>query len=235
MPEARYANINNLDIHTSLKSNMDLGQFVSGALDFAGKSISQASQVSGQVIKDVGCGTATLIHGIAEMSEAAITAGTTASRDLTNTVADCARDAGGAIGIAPVTDTAMDLVKGCSEITAGAVNLGVGLPIGAAKGTAEVISFAAKTSGEAVMAAGEGVSAGLSIAARPGEGIIHMADGVWPWLKNSAYALVTEEIKQVSLPDPVLLGVVMVILLLVTICFIVMVLTFISLAEGRRP
>ncbi|KUL84681.1 hypothetical protein ZTR_06713 [Talaromyces verruculosus] len=220
---------------------MDPGQLISDVFSFADEFVSQISQVSSQVIKDVGYGTATVIHDVANMSEAATMAVTKTGLEFTNGVTDCARDAGRAVGIAPVSDIATDIFKGCGEITAGAVNMGVGLPIGAAKGTAEIISFVAMTSSDAITASGGGVSTVLSLAARPEE-TAHRAAGFWKQaiqdtgagLRNAAYDLIVELMKKVSLPNTLLLAIVMVILLLVVISFIVVMSTIIALVEGCR-
>jgi hypothetical protein len=111
------------------------------------------------------------------------------------------RDAGRGAGIAPVSDVAADFVNGCGEVTAGAVDMGVGLPIGAGKGTAEFTSFVAETSSDAVMAIGREISTGLSLAARPEE-ITNMAVRVWKtgirgtltWLWNVAYGMIVGDI-----------------------------------------
>jgi hypothetical protein len=239
---------------------MDPGQLLNIGSEF----VSQGSQFFGKVIDDVGWGTATAIHDVADMSEAAKTAVTKTGIDITHGVADRVRDAGRAVGIAPITDVATDIAKDCGEMTAGAINMGGGLPIRAAKGTAEIISFVAKTSSDSVTAMGWGVSAGLALAARPEE-VTHKAAGIWKknirdtgaWLRNEAYYTM----KKFSLLDALLLAIVMVILLLgmctmvgiekrlililramlisyfptiVTISFVVVVSTIIALLEARR-
>lgn len=120
---------------------MNPRQLIPCVLDGTSGLVSQGSHLSGQVIRNVGCGTATGINGIADMSEAATTAVTKTGRNFTNRVGEWIRDAESGAGIVPVSDVAADFINSCGGVTAGAVDMGVSLPIGAAKGTAEIASL----------------------------------------------------------------------------------------------
>ncbi|CRG89943.1 hypothetical protein PISL3812_06982 [Talaromyces islandicus] len=176
---------------------MDIEQFIPDVLCFAGEIVSQVSQFGGQTINDVGCGTATFIHDVADTSEAITEAVTETGLDFTNGVADCIR----AVRIAPLSDIAADIVEGSVEMAAGAVNMGVGLPIMRLE-------------------------------------ITRSAPEIWKrirviraWLYNVAYDVILEKMKNVSLPDALLLAIVMVIFRLVTISFMFVVSTIMLLRK----
>jgi hypothetical protein len=204
-PRTKQGNVNNsLDIHLT-GTNMDFPGFLSCVGHFI--------QSSGQAMKDVGCGAATFIHNVADETETKAREVTEAGLDLTHGAANVIKDIGESVGIPVIPDIVENSVRIGGEIAAGAVNIGVGLPVGATKGAMEIASFIVTGSSDAVTGAGCTVSAGARLAADIEE-IKQKAPKVLDCLWNiwASVCVIWERMRRFSLPLGMAIG--MVILLL---------------------
>ncbi|KAL6228746.1 hypothetical protein BDW75DRAFT_246374 [Aspergillus navahoensis] len=194
---------------------MDLWKIFQAACDITGHCVSQVAQTTGQVIEGVGGGTAEIIRVAAETSGNAMETLIRSGLDLTNGAANFGREVGRDLGIQVVSDLAMDIGVGSAEMIAGASRMVCSVPIQAATGTANIISFSTITSSSIVEAIGRALRGGLDIAARPEE---FTREAIRAWL-NMAYGVMLEQSRRIPLLDALPSTTVILLLLLCMILF----------------
>ncbi|KAL2854559.1 hypothetical protein BJX68DRAFT_264459 [Aspergillus pseudodeflectus] len=174
---------------------MDFGKLIQHVADGAGHMVKESAQISSHVAQAVGGGAAEFTRNAAQTTEHLVEASTGIGRGFSRDAADLIRKTGGAVGISAGTDIVADIVQRTGDTAADAAQNVSNVPIVAARGTADVISFVANTGSSVIDAAGRAAAEGLSLAVRPEE-LVHRVSQI---SLDTAYNMVIQRLRTFSL------------------------------------
>jgi hypothetical protein len=193
--EARKRITTSLSIHKLLQPDMDFGQFIQRVADGAGHVVEESVKATSHVAQAVGGGAAEFTRNAAQTTEHLVETSTGSGRHVARGAADLIRDTGRVWGISAGTDIVATMVQVTGDTAADAVQKVSNVPIGTARGTAEVISFVANTGSYVIEAIGGAAAEGLSLAVRPGE-LVHRFSQI---SLDTAYNMVIQRLRTFSL------------------------------------